>query len=361
MKDNKLVIRNYTIDDEHRLTELFKSVFGEERDVEYWKWKYRSNSQGHGWITIAEINNEIVGQYCTMRFNLNFMGKEIVAGQTCDLVVREDYRKKHLFSQLAAKNYDFAHSDGMQAFVGFPNRNSYPGGMRNVGTYRITNLKYYYYRLGFRKIVGREADIILRRLFNIPNLIISDIIMPLRIKLGTGGFYNLLKERNDYQIMVCDHLPDDLIDLLHEYLNYEVLSGWKDIKYLKWRYENHPTNKYTFHVLYHKDVAEGLAVCKETVDSVSICEVIHRTKDLMQTVILLRNLINYYIQSPVQKIEFYGRDNGYFDHVFAASGFNIQPLSGYVLVGKVLENEILDKIFMLPDNWSVSYGDTDVV
>jgi hypothetical protein len=80
----------------------------------------------------------------------------------------------------------------------------------------------------------------------------------------------------------------------------------------------------------------------------------------MQTVILLRHLINYYAHSTIQKIEFYGHDNGYFDHAFAASGFNIQLLSRFVMVGRVFNNKMLDKMFIIPHNWTISYGDTDI-
>lgn len=366
MKQNNEILRGYIAGDEKEILNLFENIYGYEKSINYWKWKYADNYQGAGWITLAEAGEDIVGHYCIMQNNLNCMGKVIIAGQSCDTMIRKDNRGKGLFIRLATENYNNAINSGVCAVFGFPNRNSLPGFMRDLGWCRIAILKYYNYRLGFKKLIGKQFDSVVRHLINIPNVLKNITVFPIRlgfaIDIPGKALFKTLMNREMIKIEVCTSIPSSIEDLLKERLNYEVVSVWKDVQYLKWRYENHPENKYVFHILYIKDRAEAIVVCREKDNSIAICEIVHRSNNVIQTTLLLNHVINYYVRSPAQKIEFYGFDNGFYDDVFKSSGFNIQKSSRLIFGGRVLNNNgMLDKVFCNSNNWSISYGDTDII
>jgi hypothetical protein len=280
-----------------------------------------------------------------MRNHVNFCGREICAGQSCDTMVRGDQRGKGWFVRLATVNYEQAAAGGLQAVVGFPNRNSFPGFMRSLDWRRITSLREYTCRLGYRRLWGG-----------------TDALYKLILRAGLRGktfALRLWHERLD--IVVSDVLSDNLGELLDEVRNHEVLSIWKDLPYLRWRYESHPENSYTFHVLLKAGRAEGLVVSRTVGSTIAICELVHRRRDVRESVVFLNSLLTLYAREPWQKVEFFGHDDGFFQSVFRACGFAESYSSGFVFGGRVFGGGPLEGHFPHAANWTVSYGDTDVV
>jgi len=342
---NNLFIRKYQSGDELGILKLFKNIFGVCRSLDYWNWQFNKNTQGKSWIMLAEAKNEIVAQYAMRRNNINFMGRNVIAGQSCDTMVRTDQRKKNLFTQLAQEDYANAIKEGLKVVFGFPNRASYPGFMRKLGWYKICNLKCYYYRIGLKRVLGKKADRVVKRFLAFPN----------RIKFIVER--KLLN--HDISIIVSSEITDHVQGLLEEVLNYEVLSIWKDLDYMKWRYENHPEYSYDFHIINIEGRPEGLAVCRNCGETIAICELIHRTKNVRQSVLLVRHLLKYYSNSLAQKVEFSGYDEGFFDAAFALSGFNAYP-SDFMFAAQAFNDERLEAMLIMPNNWTISIGDTDV-
>ncbi|UCF04859.1 MAG: GNAT family N-acetyltransferase [bacterium] len=337
-------IRNYTEGDETAIVRLFNDVFAAERTVERWAWQFQDHVQGAGWITLAEAGDEIVGQYCMMRNHLNFMGREICAGQSCDTMVRSDQRGKRWFVRLASANYEYAAGTGMKAVFGFPNRASYPGFMRSLLWHRITALRHYYYRIGYRRIWGAGIDRIYKFFHK---MILTKKTAGLRYRAGES------------RIETTAHLPDEIEGLCAELLNYEVLSIWKDLKYLRWRYENHPDNRYTFHILWVADRPECLIVTMEKGRDIAICDLLSRTKNIRQAASLLAYVIRLYQATSAQVIHFFGYDDGFFDSVFILCGFSAEYSGDYVFGGRVFGDGDLANKYVIPQNWTIAYGDTD--
>jgi hypothetical protein len=337
-------IRNYKEGDESAIVDLFNNVFYAGRTLERWSWQFQDHVQGPGWITLAEDCGEIVGQYCMMRNHLNFMGSEICAGQSCDTMVRDDQRGKRWFVRLASANYDYAAGTGMKAVFGFPNRASYPGFMRSLHWHRITALRHYYYRIGFRKIWGAGIDRIYKTIYK---MILAKKSAGLRYRTGES------------RIETTTHLPDEIEGLCAELLNYEVLSVWKDLKYLRWRYEHHPDNRYIFHVLWVDQRPECLIVVREKGQDIAICDLLSRTKNIRQAASLLAHVTRLYQDTDAQVIHFFGHDDGFFDSVFIPCGFSAEYSGDYVFGGRVfVDGDLADK-YIIPQNWTIAYGDTD--
>lgn len=346
MRKDKPVIKKYETGIEHGIIKLFSDVFQTYRSSHRWKWQFEANPQGKSWIMLAQDRNQVIGQFALRRNDLNFMGQRVTAGQSCDTMVHPDYRGKGLFIQLAKQNYRTAKADGLKVAFSFPNRASYPGYMRNLGRHRICMLKCYSYRIGYRRLLGNSLDKIFRPFFRIPN----------RIKFLIER--HLLSD--DLKIVTSSHIPNQAEELLRDNLNYEVLSVWKDLQYMKWRYQDHPDHQYDFHFLYVKNKLEALAVSRNCGENVTICELINRIKNFRQSVFLIRHLVHYYSMSESQKVVFYGHDNGFFERVFITSSFNLYP-SNLIFTAQAFGDKRLENILMIPENWTLTIGDSDII
>lgn len=196
-------IRQYTRGDEEHIIRLHNDIFHSSLDTSRWNWQFiNGHPKGHSWITLAQSGTEIVGQYCSMRHHLNLNGREIVAGQSCDTMVRSDHRGKNWFTKLATTNYETAKEDGSRCVFGFPNRNSYPGFMKHLSWIRLFRLNYYYCRLGYRRVVGMPADIILRYF--------------IKIKHHVNRQVYIFRGIRDYEITTTEILPLDIDDILRQ-------------------------------------------------------------------------------------------------------------------------------------------------
>ncbi|GEM_PF-1470995 len=352
MADSGETIRGYIEGDAEHISRLFQEVFGIGKSMDRLAWQFMDHVQGEGWMRLAEAGGEIVAQFCTMRRNLNFLGSEIHGGICVDAMVREDQRRKGLFTKLAEKNFSLALEDGVRAVIGFPNRESYPILIRRLNWHNITNLKRYYYRIGYKKIIGSAVDSITKRPRSLPAR---------ARRLMLRRLYHAWLHGRRAETCVTDSLPEGLGTALERAMRQEVISTWKDLHYLRWRYERHPDHDYEFHVLSIDGEPVGTAVCRRIDDIVAICELIHADKDIQQSSLLLLHVLCHYFRSEAQTLEFYGHDSGFFDQVFKSCGFRRVSTSRFVLAGRTFGSERFDSMFPLPHNWTVSYGDIDII
>ncbi len=339
-------IRVYESGDEHGIAALFQAVFGVPKTIERWRWQFVEPPQGAGWITLAERDGELVAQYCMMRYDLNLVGRRIAAAQSCDTMVRSDQRGQGWFVRLARANYQQASEKGVKAVIGFPNRSSFPGFAGSLDWERIATLQEFSFRAGHARIWGGLVD----RAFKLA--LRARVALRCRLlRLSAPGA----------TIETVSSLPDAVSGLLDEIRRHEILSVWKDLDYLRWRYEEHPEHAYDFHVLARDGKLEGLVVSRQVGSSVAICELLHRTKHVAEAALLVSAVVRAHLGGPVQRLEFFGHDDGFFASVFARCGFRGSYAASFVFGGRVFEDDELRHRFAVGRNWTVAYGDSDAV
>lgn len=127
MTSRQWTIREARAGDICALNRLFNTVFGYQRDDDYFRWKFFDNPSGRAFITVAEHREQIVGQYALWPTDLR-LGKEIVKGaQSLDTMTHPDYRGQGMFPALAEECMTAARSEGVEALYGFPNESSFRG------------------------------------------------------------------------------------------------------------------------------------------------------------------------------------------------------------------------------------------
>jgi hypothetical protein len=347
MKHDNLSIREYTAGDAPGTLKLFAEVFGKPRTAAEWNWLYMDNPHGKGRSLVGVSGDEILAHYGVARGDLNFRGKRIPAGQSGDAFVHSSLRRNGIFADLIDRCYKLTEEDGLEATYGIPNRLSYPGAVRYLGWCRIVNLSYFFHRIGFEKAWGSGAD----RIFKF-------------FETGYTGLKthaNRLRYRRKLDVTVSSSVPEGLDDLLSNKRTYEVLAVWKDPQYLKWRYDNHPRASYLFHTGRTGGKIQAVLITRDLGDRIAICDLLHRDNDDVPSILLIDHVVGYYARTRVQKIEFYGHDAGFFQFVFSLCGFRQIPFSALVFGGRLLSNPDLEKVFLLPDSWTVAYGDSDVI
>jgi hypothetical protein len=342
-------IRRYEAGDEEQIRPLFREVFGEVKAPPRWEWQFRGHPKGPSWISVAERDGTILGHHGLMRQHLNFNGREVVAAQECDAMIKEELRGGGFYTTLGQFNYAQASEGGMRALFLFPSRNSSPGSyplvIRRLESRRIANLHHYVKRIGFRGATGAVVDRAQKS--------VAALARAATVRLRWG------RQLRGLTVDTSSTIPPDCDAALKQIRDYEVLAVWKDRDYLRWRYEARPDCHYDVHCLRRDGETHGLVITRAYNDSLAICEVLHRRKNIVETAFLLERVVAWARRSALQRVEFNGYDNGFYDAAFAAAGFVVQPFSKYILIGRVLGDPDLEKSYYQPLNWSISWGDGD--
>lgn len=337
--------------DEAGILRMFAEVFGERRSAPAWTWQFREGPAGPGWVTVLEADDEIVGQHAMMRKDLTFRGKRVNGAHEVDAMVRESHRGLGRYVRLAEQNYAEARAAGCQVVLGFGSRNSWPGSapllMRALDWDILGNLQYSFKRLGRRRLLGP----------------LDGPVQRVRRALASAKLaFDRRRQARDLTLECTGKVPAGFKEGLRHIRDYELMSVFKDIAYLTWRYEKHPEFAYQFYVARVEDKVEALIVTRERGDVVSICEILHRRKDVPRTALLLRYVVNAHMNGSRQTIEFYGHDNGFYKAVCRRAGFHFQEYSQIVYgVRRLTQDEPLSSAVVHTSNWSLSYGDTDSI
>ena len=80
-------IRPYQPGDEAQILALFKKVFGIERSLQHWYWKFRDNPGGdtHIYLAVTE-SGRIVGQYAGLPVLMHWDGETLRLTQILDVM-----------------------------------------------------------------------------------------------------------------------------------------------------------------------------------------------------------------------------------------------------------------------------------
>ena len=101
----KLAYRAYQPEDAEKLSRLHSSVFGVSRTPVFWHWKYRANPAGNDLSCVAEDTDthQIVGENGVIPVRVGVNGEPVLACQSVDILVEEEYRRRLVHFELMAR------------------------------------------------------------------------------------------------------------------------------------------------------------------------------------------------------------------------------------------------------------------
>lgn len=348
-----VTVRSYRPGDEKQILELWKNIFQRERTLIHWNWKFNNNpySNIQTSLAIASDNSQIIGQYAVIPVKLNFRGVPVLAAQVVDLMTHPDFRRqgislkmaKHCFEQLIKNNFALVFS--------FFSKTSYPGHVSRLDFKPITPLKQYWLRLNLS--YGKVLNLLY-------GLWLNTKLMKERYVLKHWPDNMTFRLTKHLTFRHSKTVPDNYNVLWESMRPYEVLSLWKDSEYFAWRYDQNPDHEFDYFYLLNGNEIIGLsAVLASSNKDVTICELLVKDRNVLNGRFLINKIVSYYIKKGYRKIRFIGTDAGFFDEVFKK--FHSEFWFGIVFCVKTLSNLKLQEYFTPSSNWTLSFGDIDLV
>lgn len=137
-------VRPYRPSDRSAYLRLYETVFGTERSVDWFDWKYGSNPYvDEPAIVVAYREGDLVGARSFLALPMETGGGRLLALQPADAMVHPEHRREGLFSAMTETALTY-YADRDPAFCfNFPNPKSLPGNLE-LGWETVDELCTYY-------------------------------------------------------------------------------------------------------------------------------------------------------------------------------------------------------------------------
>lgn len=127
---------SYTAGDEIEINDGFNQIFGLNRSIEDWKWKFAPVFE-KSWIILArDEQHELIAQYAVMHQPMQINGQQIHAGQPVDVyrIKRPSTADQMVFTETVLKFFEtFCAPDKLVFLFGFPGKRALHVGQTRLG------------------------------------------------------------------------------------------------------------------------------------------------------------------------------------------------------------------------------------
>ncbi len=136
-------IRQVSLENLNRFSEMFRVCLGAEVDERYFEWKYKNNPAGTAVAFEAIHEGNVAGFYGVIPETYLVHGKRTHVYQSMDTMTHPNYQKRRLFTTLAKATYNhLIEKDGDTHIVGIPGSNSFHGLVHTLGWKNLHKFKY---------------------------------------------------------------------------------------------------------------------------------------------------------------------------------------------------------------------------
>lgn len=153
-------VRPYRPGDEAGINHLFNTVFGRQRSLAAWRWKYEENPASPAKIIAVGVGEggRILGTYAGIPLWFAARGERILASQPVDICVAAEARGGgRLLAALHAEYLARMRAAGARFSYGFPNPGHYRVGMRRLQYLDLFPLDWVERRLSLRAALARRC------------------------------------------------------------------------------------------------------------------------------------------------------------------------------------------------------------
>ncbi|MBF0119178.1 MAG: hypothetical protein HQK79_10120 [Desulfobacterales bacterium] len=299
--------------------------------VEYFRWKLgQINPAGAGYISIAILNDKVVGTVSLTKKRLLINGEELIGGEVGDTYSSSSIRhkcralelsqkdndpnsyiNKSIFGRLASDVRERAEANGISFIYGTPNNNAYPGWVNKLGYFDSKKFQIESFSRPSAKVVIKKY----------PSLKIFSPVLKKAEK------FSVSLQKHIYSSILCKKFTfepcipsSEELDKL--WIRLKPINGFslvRDSSYWNHRYLGNPIAKYSFFIIREKKHIAGVVVTRfflagEGRRSVYIAE--WMKDDKIPMYYLLSEVVNYYRDFDVEVFNFwcdkYVRARGYF-------------------------------------------------
>lgn len=221
-------IRGYQAGDEVRILDLFRSVFGVDRSLDHWRWKFQANPVTGCYARLAQTpSGALVGQYAGLPVQVSWGEQTRIFTQIIDVMVDRRFRlglkRPGLFAGLAnAYITDYLVSGEVAVGYGFPTPEALRIGQRVAGY--------------------------------VPLHPVICLVRGLSDHQGDPLPWNLRR----FRVEPVDRFGGDVDRLWAQVRPSLGIAAVRDARYLNWRYADCPDVRYTL-LTVHRRFTGGLA------------------------------------------------------------------------------------------------------
>ena len=140
----EVLYRTYRAGDEVQINDGFNEVFGLNRSLDEWRWKFPEHPEGR-WIMLAvDPGGSVLAHYAAVAMQVRFGQEQVRAGQIVDAYSRREVRGTRVFSSCYERFIEaFGTPDGLSLMFGFPGRRHYEMGLKALKYVPIGSVPYW--------------------------------------------------------------------------------------------------------------------------------------------------------------------------------------------------------------------------
>jgi len=113
-------VRTYQPGDEHQILDLFKRIFGLDRSLAHWRWKFLANPAGQQITLAVRESGQVIGQFASLPVLVATPEETCVLSQGIDHMVDPDCRRTGVYAAMAVHFFKtFVGPDRAAAWYGF--------------------------------------------------------------------------------------------------------------------------------------------------------------------------------------------------------------------------------------------------
>lgn len=324
---NNWHVRLYKQGDEVGINSLVNHVFGGNRSIRAWNWKYQKHllSSPCSTIVIAEANGGIVGAYPSINCSLIVDGHRVIFPQVVDNCIATDWRCQgiqpamvSLFSSTISRQHP--------VFFGFPGRDHYRIGIATLGYRGVTGLTTLRYH-------------------------ITDCLRFTR-KRRTHG--------NSLVVNEVSHF-----NRAHDCFWANAKNAFRIVNdrtsaYLNWRFIDNPSQRFRILQMRCRDVVFGYAVIKLLNDKATIYDIMS-LQDKQIASELVTSCVEFSQRNKAAYVDCTILDHSVLISALTEFGFRRMGMPTLRLTVSICEQGALSEELLLnSDNWFVTLGDSDL-
>ncbi len=352
-------IRRYDRRDRKQFFELYKSVFDQQKNDEWFDWKYKNNPYiDHIPMIVATQGGELVGARPFFALPLWIHGDQSIALQPSDTMVHPGHRRNGLFTRMTEQAIEIYAEDHLLLF-NFPNHQSRPGYLK-LG-WEIVSEQPSYYRIDNALSITKSRND--RSLIRLASVIATPIIR----------FRNQLCDRRtptnpNVSINVVDNLPVDQLAELYMSSKPDEIHAVRNKVFYNWRFDS-PDWNYTTYIAQGERGPEAAIITGTTTG-------LGRITTKLTDIVPLKNIPEATLSTLLQRIFadhretdlFVAPSQGYSEALLKNLGFHSDadlPLS-YITTNpthivRPLSDELEhdDASITDPESWTVTFAEID--
>lgn len=347
-------IRDGNEKDMEEILSLRRDAFDETEkdklDLRFWQWEFMEGPDGKAFIYIVEDRNKMVGHFADIPRRFSVQGEVVLGTLSLDLMVHHDYWRKGIFQAMGKYGAQKVKQENGLFLTAFPIRLETILGLKKIGWKEVVKLPVLVYPIRFSGIMNRYIH-----------------FPPLSFLAGgVARFFYLLfyglkrrKEIGGVEIEKVGLLDEQFNGFWEKVISLFPIMGIRNRNYLTWRYLLHPTRNYTIYQAKQNGEMKGYIVLRKvellTFNSSVIVDLLAMDEGTLLT--LVERGIQHSRQEGADLLGFMVPQGHPYYKILRKKGFLRSPKIFQFMVYPHSDR----KIFLSPEKWYVTWGDTDVI